>query len=62
MNLFTGSTFFKPRTDRKKNEKKKKRDETRLTASVLKHDPNTWKVKKNAIFQDKTQRACCALS
>ena len=26
-----------------------------MTASILKHDPNTQKIKKNAIYYDKIQ-------
>ena len=29
--------------------------ETRMTASVLKQDPNTYNIQKNAIYEDKTQ-------
>ena len=35
----------------------KRKSETRMTASVLKQDPNTWKVQKNAAYYDKTQHA-----
>ena len=40
-------------------EKKKKKNpsKTRMIGSILKQDPNTRKVKKNAIYEDKTQRA-----
>ena len=34
-----------------------KKSETRMTASVLKQDPNTRKVHKNAICWDKTEPA-----
>ena len=27
-----------------------KKSETRMTAGVLKQDPNTWKVQKNAVY------------
>ena len=32
-----------------------KQSETRMSASVLKQEPNTLKVQNNAICQDKTQ-------
>ena len=35
----------------------KKKSETRMTSSVLKQDPNAQKVKRNAIYYDKTQHA-----
>jgi len=40
-------------------EKKKKKNpsKTRMIGSILKQDPNTRKVKKNAIYEDKTQGA-----
>ena len=31
------------------------KSETRMTASVLKQDPDTWKVQRNSIYYDKTQ-------
>ena len=31
--------------------------ETRMTASTVKQDPNTYKLPKNTIYQDKTQHA-----
>ena len=34
---------------------KKKKSETRMTASILKQDPNTWKIKENFIYYDETQ-------
>ena len=37
--------------------KKRKKSETRMTASVLKQDPNTSKVKKNATYFAKTRPA-----
>ena len=30
-----------------------------MTANILKQDPNTWNVQKNAIYLDKTQYANC---
>ena len=38
--------------------RKKNKPETRMTASVLKQDPNTEKVQKNVIHWDKTQAGC----
>ena len=43
--------------ERKRKEEKKKKTEIRMTAGVLKQDPNTQKVQKNAIYCDKTQTA-----
>ena len=37
--------------------KLKNKSERTVTASVLKRDPNTRKVQKNAIYSDKTQHA-----
>ena len=34
----------------KRKKKKKKRSGARMTASVLKQDPNTYKVQKNAVY------------
>ena len=31
------------------------KSETRMTASVLKQDPNTQKVQRSAVYSDKTQ-------
>ena len=28
-----------------------------MTASIPKQDPNTWKIKKNTVYYDKTQHA-----
>ena len=39
-------------TERKEE---KTQPETRMTASILKRDPNTQKIKKNTIHWDKTQ-------
>ena len=46
----------------KKEEKKGIKAETRMTASILKQDPNIYiyiykRLKKNAIYWDKTKRA-----
>ena len=45
-------------TSNKTNRQKAKQSETRTTTSVLKQDPNTHKkVKKNAVYYDRTQPA-----
>ena len=34
----------------REKKKKKKKTEMRMTAGIVKQDPNTWKVQKNAIY------------
>ena len=50
-------SFLRHATILLKQEKKRKKSETKMTASVLKQDPNTSKAQKNAIYQGKHNSA-----
>ena len=53
----SGSSSLRSWRPRSTNLVSGQKSETRMTTSVLKQDPNTEKVQKNAVCEEKTQRA-----